>query len=199
LRLAGGSDILGQRCDEADPMKEINRERLERLKRWTLQLLRDTREALLDFLDEFKRSTIYFKARVGVIAGFALLVVATLIVAPAPSIANSIKAKVVVTAIPWGESLKTIIEVTNESGDEYKPVVVIVEGTETDIKSGKQRSGKWKYSKQRLRENDTLQIESKHLTDDTNAGPDVGFTPTVVEVRTADGTFRTAVTVRTMR
>lgn len=180
-------------------MQEINRERLERLKRWTLQLLRDTRETLLDFLDEFKRSTIYFKARVGVVAGFALLVVSTLIVAPAPGIANPIQAKVVVTAIPWGETLKTIIEVTNESGDEYKPVVVFVEGTETDIKTGKQRSGKWKYSKQRLRENDTLTLESKHLTDDNQAGPDIGFTPTVVEVRSADGTFRTPVTVRTMR
>jgi len=180
-------------------MKEINRERLERLKRWSLQMLRDTREALLDFLDEFKRSTIYFKARVGVVAGFLLLIALTLIIAPAPSIANPIKAKVVVTAIPWGESLKTIVEVTNESGDEYKPVVVIVEGTETDIKTGKQRSGKWKYSKNRLRENDTLQLESKHLTDDKNEGPDVGFTPTLVEVRSADGTFRTPVTVRTMR
>ena len=180
-------------------MSDASRERIEKLKLWALQLLRETREATLDFVDEFKRSTIYFKARVGVIVGFALLVVLTLLIAPAPGIANPIGAKVVVTAIPWGETLKTIIEVTNESGDEYKPVVVVVEGIETDIKSGRQRAGRWKYSKNRLRDGDTLQIESKHLTDDKNEGPDIGFTPSVVEVRSADGVFRTQVSVRTLR
>jgi hypothetical protein len=180
-------------------MKDINRERLEKLKRWALQTLHEAREATLDFIDEFKRQTTYFKARVGVVAGFIVLVGLTLVIAPAPSIANPLSAKVVVTAIPWGESLKTIIEVTNESGDEYKPLVVIVEGSQTDIKTGQQRSGRWKYTKNRLREGDTAQIEAKHLTDENNEGPELGFTPSVIEVRSADGVFRTPVAVRTMR
>ncbi|MBN2362272.1 MAG: hypothetical protein JXR83_22660 [Deltaproteobacteria bacterium] len=180
-------------------MKEIHRQRLEQVRRWALQMLRELREATLDLIDEFKRQTIYFKARAGVVAGFVVLVVLTPLLARAPGIANPINARVVVTAIPWGESLKTLVQVTNESSDEYKPLVVIVEGTETDLRTGKKRSGRWKYSKARLREGQTQTIEAKHLTDEQNVGPSLGFTPSVVEVRCADGVYRTPVTVRTAK
>ena len=167
----------------------------ERVTEWG-SLLRDR---LADVLDDFKRQTRFFKMRVGVITSFVVLTLATLLIAPAPGIDNPIDAHVQATSLPWGMRNKTIIEVRNNSGDDYEKLIVIIEGSGAEIENGPSVTGRWRYTKSSLGEGQSLQIESKNLANEKGQHPAVDFSPTRVEVQCSDGIYSDVLTLRTIR
>jgi len=161
-----------------------------KIKTALLDLADQIREAALDFFDDFKRQTKYFKARVGVIAGYVLLVALTLIIAPPAGESNPLDVRIEATSIPWGVGNKTIIELVNESGSDYEGLTVVVDGMDVNDDTKKRTPGSWSYSRRRLREGEQLQLEAKHFTDEQGLGPNLGFLPSSVEIRCSEGEFR---------
>lgn len=151
------------------------------------------KEAALNFLDDFKRQTPYFKARVGVVSGFAFLILFTFIIAPAPGVPDPCKVKVVATDLAW----KMVVEVINESGSDHEQLQVVVHGTQ-ESSEGVVQSGTWRTKKRRLSEDKRLLLDAKHLKDKKGDPPNLDFRPSSVEVHCEDGVFRTNVTPRTL-
>lgn len=172
---------------------------IQKLKERLLDLVQRGREAALNFWDDFKRQTPHFKQRVAVVGGYAGLVLLTLIVAPVAGVSNPIDAVVKATSLPWGVRNKTVIELLNDSGDVYKNLVVVVEGTEVVSEGAAARSGRWKYTALSLKEKGRMQIEAKNLIDENGQHPALDFSPSGVEVRCDDGVFSDVLTLRTMR
>lgn len=156
------------------------------------------KEATLNFLDDFKRQTKHFKQRVAVVGGYAALVLLTLLVAPVGAVSNPIDAVVKATSLPWGMRNKTVIELYNDSGDDYENLVVFVEGTEVLGEGAAPRPGRWKYTTLKLKEKGRLQIEAKNLMDASGLHPAPDFMPSAIEVRCDDGEYRDVLTLRTM-
>lgn len=157
-------------------------------------LAHEGKEATLNFLDDFRRQTPYFKARVGVIAGFVFLVLMTLIIAPAPATPNPCDVRVVATDLSW----KMVIEVSNESGSDFEALKVVVHGVQT-TPDGSTKSGTWETEARRLGEDKKLLIEAKHLHSSTGERPHIDFKPRRVDVYCEDGVTRTEVVPRTLR
>lgn len=161
-----------------------------KIKGQLVDLADQLKESALDLIDDFKRQSKYFQWRAGVVAGYVLLVVLTFAVAPPPGESNPIDVQVEAASIPWGVSNKTIIELVNQSGDDYDGLMVVVEGANVNDEDGAQTPGTWSYSRTKLREGETLQLEAKHFINDAGEGPTLGFIPKAVEVRCADGVYR---------
>ncbi len=160
------------------------------------ELAFEVKEASLNFWDDFKRQTPYFKARAGVITGYILLIALTLVVAPAPTASNPIDAVVKATSLPWGVRNKTVIEIFNDSGDPYENVVVVVEGNEQVQEGQPARAGRWKYTARKLGEGKRMQIEARHLISPTGTHPQLDFAPSGIKVRCSDGVYEDQLTFR---
>jgi hypothetical protein len=171
----------------------------QKIKERLADLAHRGREAALNFLDDFRRQTKHFKQRVLVVGVYAGLVLLTLWVAPVGAVSNPIDAVVKATSLPWGMRNKTVIELYNDSGDDYENLIVFVEGSEVLGEGAAPRSGRWKYTTLKLKEKGRLQIEAKNLIDESGLHPAPDFAPSAIEVRCDDGVYRDVLALRTMR
>lgn len=117
------------------------------------------REAWIDF----RRNSLYFQAKAGLVVAYIGIVLATLILAPpSPPTFGAVTG-----SVPWGVGKRTFIDLDNYDVGNLKDVIVEVHGTVIEF-DGKESRGPWRMRLARLSEGDTVRVWPEKLLSDNN-------------------------------
>lgn len=131
---------------------------------------------------DFRAESLYFQARVGVLAAYAVVVVLTVLIAP-PS---KVPWRCVEDRITFGLSFKTIVEVTNVDNGELEDVLFEVKGTGVEY-DGKRISGTWRTKPLTLEEGKKYTLLTEQLFDERGISPPFSLELQEVTVLEEDG------------
>lgn len=126
------------------------------------------KQTALERWQAFRAESPYFQAKVGLVALYIVVVVATLLLAP-PSPEPW---RVEVKRIPFGLAFKTALELTNVSNGDLEDVVVEVRGKGIEF-DGRQIPGVWRTKPMTLIEDEEqpAKILTEQLADDKGVPP----------------------------
>lgn len=95
--------------------------------------------ALLERWQAFREESPYFQAKVGLVAGWIVIALLTIVLAPPPDIEFVVEQK----KISFGLAEKPALIIDNRAGGDLDEGSVEVRGTQTDF-DGKTKSGTWR-------------------------------------------------------
>jgi hypothetical protein len=126
---------------------------------------------------EFRRNSVFYQLRVGLVVGYVGIVLATLLLAP-PSPPTY---KLLAGSVPWGVGQRTYLDVDNLELGTLKKIVIEVHGSVMEF-DGKVKNGPWKVSVSRLSEGDTRRVWPEQLIgpDQKPAGNNLRITRVVI-------------------
>jgi hypothetical protein len=131
------------------------------------------RDVAADLADGYRKSTRYFRMRVGVVAGWALLSIATLY-ASCPSSGPTNALGAVVQVLSGDESLMgTQLLVRNDSGENWTEVAFTLDGG-------------WRFEKKTVRAGDKLVLSLRQFQKDGASAPD-DFRPRSIRIESRQG------------
>lgn len=162
---------------------------LQQIKSRVVTLARRAAVTGRDLAEDFRRQTPYFKARVGVLAGFLAVVTLTQVVAAPGAPDNPCGTEATLMQL----SFKTVVRVKNVDGDDYGAVVVGVRGDYVSLDSGERRQGEWRSAPQPLAEGQELVLDHKQLLDASGRSPETIFNARELTVRCDDRVSTTLV------
>ena len=114
----------------------------------------------------FRAESPYFQAKVGLVALYAVIVVATLLLAPPSEAPWRAEQK----RIPFGLAFKTALEITNVSNGEIEDAVIEVAGKGIEF-DGRQIPGVWRTKPMLLVEGLPTQVLTEQLADKGGVPP----------------------------
>ncbi|MEW5854112.1 MAG: hypothetical protein AB2A00_35380 [Myxococcota bacterium] len=149
-----------------------------------LDTLDDVRQTVVRLAKDFREETVYVKAKAGVIGGYVVIALLTLIIAPPPGEDNPIDARVKVSSISFGSREKTFVEVINESGAEWREAKVFITGSFTRGADGKDRVTGTYMLVDRWRRGEKRNLFPEKFKDEKNTSPemDIKVETVVIEV-----------------
>lgn len=110
---------------------------------------------------DFRRNSVYFQIKAGLVAAYVVVVLATLVLAPPAPPAF----KLAVGHVPWGVGQRTYLDFDNLELGGLKDVVIEVHGRVIEF-DGKESRGPWRMTLPRLSEGDTVRIWPEKLLSD---------------------------------
>ena len=129
-------------------------------------LSKQGKEALLDRWRAFREESPYFQAKVGLIAGWVLITVLTIIIAPPAPVEFIVEQKM----INFGLAEKTTLIIFNQAGGDIDDGVVVVRGMQTDF-DGKKAAGTWKSKTIAIPQGLKTTLSTESLFDDKGVNP----------------------------
>lgn len=137
---------------------------------------------------DFRENSVYFQLKAGLVVGYAVIVVATLVLAPpaAPSY------KLRVETLEWGLGQRTMLELQNLKLGTLSGHIIEVQGTVVEF-DGKAKSGTWRAPLRRLSEGDSEKLSPEKLLSAKNVPAGDNLTITRVRVYPKDDPDRVVV------
>lgn len=129
----------------------------------------------------FRKESPYFQARVWLVVGYLVIVVATVFLAPPDGDHWLAKAE----RLGFGLSFKTVIGITNVDNGDLQGVVVEVRGEGVEF-DGKKVPGVWRTKPVNLPEETEVRIQTEHLFDAKGASPPYSLSVSSVSVVDGD-------------
>lgn len=114
----------------------------------------------------FRRESPFFQARVGLIAGYVVVVILTILVAPPSAEPWKIEQK----RIPFGLAFKTAIEITNVNNGDIEEAIVEVRGKGIEF-DGREIPGTWRTKPLALIEGLPTKVLTEQLVDAKGVPP----------------------------
>jgi hypothetical protein len=139
--------------------------------------LADARVWLLDRWADFRAESPYFQAKVGLVAGYLVIVVLTLVLAPPSGPSWSIQEE----RLSFGLSFKTAVQITNFDNGTLKNVVVEVRGVGIEY-DGRQVPGVWRTKPLTLKEGVRTAVLTEHLFDERGVSPPMSLNVHLVTI-----------------
>lgn len=150
---------------------------VERGKVLAAQARARAREAWIDF----RRNSVYFQIKAGLVAAYVVIVLMTLVLAP-PAPASF---ALTVGSLPWGVGKRTYVDLDNLDLGTLTDVVVEVQGRVIEF-DGKESRGPWRMKLSRLKEGDTVRLWPEKLMTDQNRPAGDNLDVSRVRVYSAD-------------
>lgn len=125
----------------------------------------------------FRKESPYFQARVWLIVGYLVIVVATVFLAPPEGVHWLAKAE----RLGFGLSFKTAIGVTNVDNGDLEGVVIEVRGEGVEF-DGKKVPGVWRTKPINLPEEVEVKILTEHLFDAKGLSPPYALSVSTISV-----------------
>jgi hypothetical protein len=127
----------------------------------------------------FREESPYFQAKVGLVAAWIAVSIATVVLAPPEPVPFIVEQK----AISFGLATKTTLIIFNQDGGDLEEAVVEVSGVTIDF-DGKQTRGRWTTKPIALPEGLKTTLATESLFDGTNHNP--GYQLDIDTVRILD-------------
>ncbi|MBI5496047.1 MAG: hypothetical protein HY904_13570 [Deltaproteobacteria bacterium] len=138
-----------------------------------LDLRDNLQEQARRFYEDFKEQTVFFKAKAGVIAGYILVVVLSVIVLPPPVEKNPLDARIKVGKISFGSREKTFIEIGNDSKSMWESASITITGV--CERNGQPVRGPW-TGNERFRKGERKTLFADNFKDKVGFRPEIDFT-----------------------